>query len=101
MAVAMMQEWAPSDDRTTTNYDLFGEKLDVAANPPAGLILHTAGFGTDGVFRIYEVWESREAQERFHEERLMPLIEETMASGAGNPPVTQDMYDLHAVTPGP
>ncbi len=101
MPVAMLQEWAPSDDRTTTNYDLFGEKLDVVANPPAGLIVHSAGFSSDGVFRIYEVWESREAQEQFYEERLAPLIDEMMAAGTGAPPVRNDLYDLHAVVQGP
>ncbi len=101
MAIALMQEWAPSDDRSTTNYDAFGEKLDVAANPPAGLVIHVAGYSDDGVFRIFEVWESREAQARFYEERLAPLIEEMMAAGAGDPPLKQELYDLHAVTPGP
>ncbi len=64
-------------------------------------MIHVAGFSEDGVFRIFEVWESREAQERFYQERLAPLIEEMMASGAGNPPLRQEVYDLHAVTEGP
>ncbi len=101
MAVAKLQEWAPSDDRSTTNYDSFGAKLGVDENPPEGLVIHVAGFSDDGTFRIFEVWESREAQERFERERLMPIIEETMAAGAGSPPIRQEVYDLHAVTPGP
>ena len=101
MAVAMMQEWAPSDDRTTTNYDAFGAKLGVDSDPPEGLLIHVAGFSPDGVFRIFEVWESREAQARFAQERLAPLIDEMMAAGAGSPPIKQEIYDLHAVTEGP
>ena len=101
MAVAMLQEWAPSDDRTTTNYDSIGAKLGVDENPPEGLVIHTAGFSDDGTFRIFEVWESRGAQERFERERLMPIVQEMMAAGAGAPPVRQELYDLHAVTEGP
>ena len=100
MAVAMLQEWAPSDDRSTTNYDSFGVKLGVDANPAEGLLIHTAGFSADGTFRIFEVWESREAQERFERERLMPIIQEMMAAGTGAPPVRQEVYDLHAVIEG-
>ena len=101
MAVAMFQEWAPSDDRTTTNYDSIGAKLGVDTNPPEGLVIHVAGFSDDGAFRIFEVWESREAQARFEQERLMPIVQELMGDGAGVPPVKQELYDLHAVTPGP
>ena len=59
MAVAMLQEWAPSDDRTTTNYDSIGKKIGSRRDPPAGLVIHAAGFSDDGTFRIFEVWESR------------------------------------------
>jgi hypothetical protein len=100
MAVAMLQEWAPSDDRSTTNYDSFGEKLGVDAFPAEGLLIHSAGFSDDGTFRIYEVWESREAQARFEDERMRPIIEEMMATGAGSPPVRKEVYELHAVIEG-
>lgn len=101
MAVAVMQEWAPTNDRTTTNYDAIGKKMGVDTDPPAGLLIHVAGFSHDGTFRIFEVWESREDAERFRVERLMPAVGEVMATGAGAPPVKEEMYDLHAVTPGP
>lgn len=101
MAVAMVQEWAPSDDRSTTNYDAIGEKLGVDTVPPEGLLIHTAGFSGDGTLRIFEVWESREDQERFERERLMPIVQEMMAAGTGSPPVKQEIYDFHDVVEGP
>ncbi len=97
MPVAMFQEWAPSDDHSTTNYDSITVKLGVDTNPPEGLLIHTAGFSADGTFRIFEVWESRDDQERFERDRLMPIVQEMMAAGAGNPPAKQELYDLHAV----
>jgi hypothetical protein len=49
MAVAFIQEWknaAPG----TSNYDAVGAKLDARNNPPEGLIAHTAGRDSNGVF---------------------------------------------------
>ena len=48
---------------------------------PEGLIVHSAGQGEQGYY-VYDVWESREAFERFMEEKLGPAIAEVM----GGPP---------------
>lgn len=41
---------------------------------PQGLLLHSAGFDTDGgVFRIFDVWQTREDGERFMTDRLEPI----------------------------
>jgi hypothetical protein len=44
-------EAAPS----TSNYDAISEKSDAENNPPAGLIAHTAGRDSNGVFRIFDI----------------------------------------------
>jgi hypothetical protein len=82
MATAFVQEFAIVDgDTSTTNYDAVAAELGRTA--PAGLILHTAGFDRDrGVFRIMDVWESREAGQRFMDEKLMPIIEPWRPSAA-------------------
>jgi len=41
--------------------------------PPAGLIAHVAGPTDEGV-RIIEIWDTEEAWQRFHTERLAPTI---------------------------
>ncbi len=100
MPVAFIQEFRiEGDDRTTTNYDTITERLNVDADPPAGAIMHTAGFDEDaGVFRIFEVWETREACEKFLQERVMPIVEELTAGGAdAPPPVRQSLYELHGL----
>src|SRR6266849_5288012 len=48
---------------------------------PDGLIAHSAGQGEQGYY-VYDIWESREAFERFMEEKLGPAIREVM----GGPP---------------
>jgi hypothetical protein len=103
MAVAFLQEFTiDDDDRTTTNYDSIMERLDLGNNAPDGLIVHTAGWDEDGgVFRIFDVWESREQGEAFMRDRLQPLLEE----GPANPdnaamPDREGMYELHDVVRG-
>ena len=93
MAVAVIQEFPiEGDDRTTTNYDHIQEALGDEA--PAGGIVHSAGFDEDaGVFRIFDVWESREAWDAFLKDRLMPAVRPMMEQG-GRPPATR-VYELH------
>ena len=95
MAVAVIQEFPiEGDDRTTANYDRVQEALDARANPPAGGLVHTAGFDeAAGVFRVFDVWESREAWDAFLNDRLMPIVRPMMEQG-GRAPETR-VYELH------
>jgi hypothetical protein len=100
MAVAFVQEWdIDGDDRSTTNYDEINERLNARDDPPEGGLVHTAGFDENaGVFRIFDVWETREQGERFIKERLMPLIQEATASRSdARPPDRESWYELHDV----
>jgi hypothetical protein len=100
MAVVFVQEWnVEAGDHDTSNYDAVAARLgDVR---PDGLLIHTAGFDDDaGVFRILDVWESREQAQRFIDGQLMPIISELMASqpeGSGGPPQRETFYELHDV----
>jgi hypothetical protein len=103
MPVVFVQEFAiEGDDRSTTNYDAISERLNVDADPPAGLIVHTAGFDEDaGVFRIMDVWETKEDVDRFMRERVMPIVQELMAGdSAGAPPSREGSYELHSTVKG-
>jgi len=98
MATAFVQEFAIVDgDTSTTNYDAVAEELGRVA--PEGLIVHTAGFDHDrGVFRIFDVWESREVGQRFVDETLMPIIERMASDRAPedfSPPDAESWYELH------
>jgi len=101
MAVAFVQEFEiVAGDTSTTNYDAVTKELALQGAPEGGIV-HTAGFDHDrGVFRIFDVWETREAGERFINETLMPIIERMAAeAGEGNfaPPSTEYWYELHDV----
>jgi len=56
------------------------------------LIIHAVGF-TGGKFRLIEVWESSEHEQRFERERLMPAIREIVGD-AGTAPSTES-FELH------
>ncbi|HET8751216.1 MAG TPA: hypothetical protein VFM43_01670 [Gaiellaceae bacterium] len=99
MAVVYIQEF-PIGDRSTTNYDFVAEQ--VGDGPFQGLIAHTAGFDDEaGVFRILDVWESREDAERFLAEQIQPLMEQGPQSLPSPDTVTEPtrdgFYDLHHV----
>jgi hypothetical protein len=61
------------------------------------LIVHVAGEAPNGDTRIIDVWESKEAYERFRSERLLPAIERATGEPPGQPPQNQEMNVHHIV----
>jgi hypothetical protein len=66
---------------------------EIGADPP-GLILHTASVH-GGTMRIIDVWESKEAYERFERETLMPAMERIGVPAPEGGPPPRDEYELH------
>jgi len=95
MPIAYIQEFPASGDTSTTNYDSVKQKLNVEDDRPDGMIIHTAGFTEDGVFRIFDVWESEEHHARFMAERLRPAVDEVLSADAVRP--RESSYELHDV----
>ena len=104
MAIAYVQEFKiKNGDTSTTNYDAVSATLNLA-DKPDGLLIHTAGFDHDaGVFRIFDVWTSREHGDRFMTERLNPILEPMAAAAmereddSFEPPSREGWYELHDV----
>ncbi len=102
MAVAFMQEFEiQAGDTSTTNYDAVAAELNLQ-QAPDGLVVHTAGFDHDsGVFRIFDVWETREQADAFMNERLNPIVERMAAEAqergdtSFSPPTREAWYELH------
>jgi hypothetical protein len=57
----------------TVMYDRVNAELDVENDPIEGLIFHWAG-EVDGKWTVTDIWETREAHDRFRDERLFPAI---------------------------
>jgi len=102
VAIAYVQEFTIKDgDTSTTGYDAVSSALNLQ-DTPDGLLIHTAGFDHDaGVFRIFDVWETREQGEKFIKERLNPIIEPIAAAAMQDPnsdfapPSRETWYELH------
>lgn len=97
MPVAFVQEFKiEGDDRSTTNYDAINERL-TQQDAPAGLLIHFAGFDEDaGVFRIINVWETREQGQHYLDEKVLPAVREVVPGG-GRAPERETTYELHNV----
>jgi hypothetical protein len=101
VAVAYIQEFDvdPGGDRSTTNYDAVASRLGNVQLE--GLLIHTAGFDEGaGVFRVFDVWESREQAQSFIDEQLMPIVNQlisTAREGDFSPPRREGFYELHEV----
>ncbi len=98
MPVAVVHEW-PTGGQDTSNYDAIAERLGERDSPPEGMIVHTAGTTGDGGFRVFDVWVSREAYERFERDRLMPAVHAVLSARGGPPPSPPavSVYELHAL----
>jgi hypothetical protein len=99
MAVAYVQEF-PIGERSTENYDFIADTI--GTGPFDGLIIHSAGFDDeDGVFRIFDIWESKEQAQQFIEAHLQPLIDQGPQAfpnpDAFTQPTRDEFYELHNV----
>jgi hypothetical protein len=78
-------------------YEAVNERLgvDMAGGQgdwPAGLLFHAGGAKAGG-WVVFEIWESRDAQSRFMNDRLGRALQE---SGISGPPSRADWLDLAA-----
>jgi hypothetical protein len=79
----------------TNLYDGVSAEMDLENDPPAGLIFHWAG-EVDGKWTVMDLWESREAYDRFREERLFPAIRQVSGMDpAGGPQPTTTEFAVH------
>ena len=68
--------------------------LGLYDKPAEGMLLHTAG-PKPGGRRVFDVWESKEAFDRFAQERLMPAVRQ---AGVTSEPQPQpyEVYNLYS-----
>lgn len=81
---------------TQEQYDTVHSHLDVDANPPEGLVLHSAG-PIEGGWGIIDFWDSREAFDTFASDHLGPGIRELGDRAMPNPPDIRE-FAVHCIT---
>lgn len=78
-----------------TQRDYEAVRDHVGPERPEGVLIHIAG-ATDRGWRVIEVWESEDAQRRFHRDRLAPAF-----AAAGLPDVAPAFFPVHSLMPPP
>ena len=87
MAVALIMDFKGA---TLDQYDQVVGDMDLGGKVPPNAISHWSAATDDG-FRVVDVWESREAFDKFAEEKIGPL---TAKAGIEGPPeITQ--FEVH------
>jgi hypothetical protein len=88
---------ADNKSGTAEIYDQVVQKVRESGEfPPAGAIFQVAG-PFEGGWRVISVWESREAQERFRDERLIPAWQEV---GVNREDLSWSDFDAHNIIAG-
>jgi hypothetical protein len=90
--VSIVVRFTGAPSVTTQKYDECVSRLESQGDfPPDGLEFHVA-FGSDGNFRVSEIWDSQEKFEAFGP-RLMPLLAELGIELAGDPEIIE-VYNI-------
>jgi hypothetical protein len=84
MAVALILDFK---DGTLDQYDQVIEKMDLGGQVPDDAQFHWVTATDDGI-RVVDVWDSREAFDKFAEEKIGPLTAEV---GMPNPPEIKEV----------
>lgn len=80
---------------TAEMYDAVNEKLGGDGTLTDGQIVHTMGLLEGGGFRVFDVWETREAFEKFAEEQLGPAVEAVTQDQRPPGMPERTIYELH------
>ncbi len=81
------------DGGTQETYDTVHKALEIADNPPEGLIVHSAG-PIDGGWGVIDFWQSRDAFDGFIRDRLLPVIEGLGDEAFPSPPEVKE-FPVH------
>jgi hypothetical protein len=78
---------------TQASYDAVHGVMEVGTDPPAGMIVHSAG-PIEGGWGVIDFWESRQAFDDFVSARLMPNLQKLGDDGFPSPPEVKE-FPVH------
>ena len=98
MAVGMLQmlQGMTKREYEQINEQLFGQSRPPADQLPDGLIIHSAGPAENGWY-VYDIWESREAFQRFMDERLQPAFREVFGDQPPPPGSEPQFFEIESL----
>ncbi|TML07360.1 MAG: hypothetical protein E6F94_12460 [Actinobacteria bacterium] len=98
MAVGMLQmmQGVTKQQYDQVNEAMFGQSPPSADQVPEGLIIHTAG-PTDNGWYIYDVWESREAFQRFVDDQLQAAVGQVFGDQPPPPGSEPQFFEIESL----
>jgi hypothetical protein len=94
VGVLMNMSGVTQDQYEQLNQKMFGTNVLESSDAPEGLIMHSAGPTPEGWY-VYDVWESKDAFQRFVEDKLGPAVQElTGGEGGGNEPQYFEVFHV-------
>jgi len=89
---SILVRFRPGPNVTTDQYDEMMHRLEEAGEwKPDGLELHFAS-GSDGDFRVSEIWDSQKQFDAFNQ-RLRPILEDAGIDLTAEPQI-HEIYDV-------
>jgi hypothetical protein len=98
MAVGMLQmlQGMTKEQYDQVNENMFGQSPPPSDRLPEGLILHSAGPAENGWY-VYDVWESREAFQRFTDDQLLPAVREVFGDRPAPPGSEPQFFEIESL----
>lgn len=98
MAVGMLQmlQGVTKEQYDQVNEAMFGSSPPASDQLPAGLVVHSAGPAENG-FYVYDIWESREAFQRFSEGQLMPAVRKVFGDMPPPPGSEPQFFEIESL----
>ena len=75
---------------------MFGHSPMRPEESPEGLIVHSAGTA-EGSWYVYDIWESKEAFQRFMDEKLDPAVREVMRDQQLPPEAAPQFFQIEVL----
>ncbi|MGO8906167.1 MAG: hypothetical protein ACLQMH_11145 [Solirubrobacteraceae bacterium] len=86
------------DGGTQEQYEAIHGRMNVDADPPQGMIFHSAG-PIEGGWGVLDFWESRAAFDSFAQNQLMPAAQALGDQGFPSPPDIHEFPVHHFTSP--
>ena len=98
MAVGMLQvmQGVTKQQYDQVNKAMFGQSPPPTDQLPDGLIVHSAGPAENGWY-IYDIWESREAFQRFLDEQLQPAVRQAFGDQPPPPGSEPQFFEIESL----
>ena len=75
---------------TKSHYEAVRKEVKWESHFPEGAVLHVAGFGEKGGLHVVDVWESKDALDKFFKDRLGPALQKLKV-----PQPAVEVYPVH------